>query len=129
MRIPDFREGVEIEFEVAPDGENPRWLLNRDLGYSGKWAQGLIVSISNWAIEVFAYFPDGHASTTNFPNWESSDFEINQWTYPGYLKLLAQPAPDCDCGCKGLGYHWNFCQLKKWEEEETKRHAYLQTLR
>lgn len=117
-RPPAFGVDVEVEFEVAPDGDTPRWMLNRDMGYTDRWAQGMVVNIDEYAIEVFAFFPDGHTGNVTFPNYSSSDFEVEQWWYPGYLRPIGAIAPACDCGCDGLGYHWNFCQLKKWEEEQ-----------
>lgn len=113
---PSFSLQQEVEFETAPDGNSPRWCLNRDMGYSDKWAQGLITDISEYSVEVFAFFPDGHTDTVRFPNFASIDFEPGQWWYPGYLRPMHDSMPECDCGCEGLGYHWNFCTLKKWEE-------------
>ena len=116
--MPAFTIDSEVEFEVSPWGDTPRWILNRDLGYTGKWAQGIITHMDAVRIEVFTFFPDGHTQTVNFPNYQSSDFDIGQWEYPGYLRLIKDSIPACDCGCGDIGYHWNFCQKKKWEEKQ-----------
>lgn len=115
--MPAFTVDSEVEFEVSPFGDAPRWCLNRDLGYTGKWAQGLVTCVSEYAIEVFAFFPDGHTQTITFPNYMSSDFETRQWEYPGYLRLIKDLIPSCDCGCKDIGYHWNFCAKGQWEKK------------
>lgn len=120
-KIPHFKEGDEIYFEVDPSGHHPRYDLNRDRGYSGKYAKGVILEVDCVAIKAFGLFPDQKGREVVFPNIDSSDYEPDQWTWHGYLKHIEEAAPPCDCGCKGLGYHWNFCQYQKWMENASKK--------
>ena len=116
-KLPYFETYSSIKFELDPSGTGPRWNLNRDEGYSGKWAYGVITEVNEVAIETLVTI-NKIPIRFNFPNWGSVDFELDQWWYPGYLQLDEESKiQKCDCGCKGLGYHWNFCSWQKWEEE------------
>lgn len=113
-KIPQFKRNEDVIFEVSPGGELPRWLLNRDLGYTGNYAEGIITEVTSIYISVDALYPDGEVRNMNFPNWESSDYETEQWWYPGYLMKINEPPTPCDCGYGNQSaVHWQFCP--RWE--------------
>ena len=114
-RAPHFKTADEVVFEIDPDGEGPRWDLNMDMGYTGEYAEGVILDIDATSIQVFGLFPDGKGREVVFPNLDSSDYEVEQWWYPGYLAHKPEPVPECDCGCGNTsGYHWNFCKRGRY---------------
>ena len=117
-RKPFFKTGDDITFEVSPAKNTPRWQLNIDKGYTGEFAEGIILSIDRTCISTYAIYPfDGKGREDSFPNTLSTDYEPEQWWYPGYLRHTKIVIPDCDCGCgNNAGYHWNFCKLGKYQD-------------
>jgi hypothetical protein len=110
--LPNFIPYDKVQFELDPKLKHPRWYLNIDRGYSGVYAKGYILSISDYAIHVVGYLGDQIIEAT-FPNYESSDYEPGQWDYPGYLSLQDN-IPDCDCGHGNKSnLHWQFCSRGK----------------
>lgn len=111
-----FEINDEVMFETDPYGIGPRWMLNYDQGYSGIWATGIVTSVEKTCIRIDALFPDGDVRPVSWPNYGSSDFEPDQWMYPGYLQKLDGPGPECDCGCgkDDKNGHWKFCQRYGW---------------
>jgi len=113
--IPKFEPNDEVIFEVRPDGEGPRWQLNVDKGYSDVHAKGIVTEVSDVAIILDAIFPDNEVRKVVFPNTKSSDYEPEQWWYPGYLRGEEDPGPNCDCGHgNNSPFHWIFCTRGAW---------------
>jgi hypothetical protein len=113
LKKPDFEVYGNIKFELNPKLNGPRWELNIDKGYSGKYAKGWITDISSYFIRVVAYTPNGDEVKATFPNYLSSDYEDKQWQYPGYLEIM-NAIPDCDCGHgNSSNLHWQFCSRGK----------------
>lgn len=116
MSIPNLAIDDNVVFEIDPTGTKPRWVLNTDKGYTGIWAIGIITEINNTYIRVDALFPDGEVRAVSWPNYDSSDFETEQWLYPGYLQKIKEGSPLCECGCgnNDKNGHYDFCPRWEW---------------
>lgn len=116
----NFNIGDIVEFELNPRHDGPRWECNTDQGWSKKYTMGVIENIDIYRISVLALLPGRGLGTymVNFPNTQSTDYDSDQWIWPGYLKLYDTYAPpDCDCGNgNNSATHYMFCRRRQYIE-------------
>ncbi len=121
-RRPFFKTHDYVEFEMDKKKVGPRWKLNVDTGGCGEYAKGIITDLELRYIQLDAIFPDGHVRTIRFPNYASSDYDIKQWTYSGYLKHVDVKKPSCECGMGNKsGTHYMFCPMFDHLQEQDRK--------
>lgn len=135
---PFFREGDEVEFEIAKGTNYCRWNyntphnVNTDGGASGVWAQGTIVH----AKEIWYKPEDASKAEVNNKSWYYVKYEIDgfvgagyaafpkpgnphytrfQWKRSGYLRKKF--TPNCTCGSEvtygaSASIHSFWCDIK-----------------
>lgn len=88
-----FKEGDQVEFELARDKLNPRWDFPHDSGWSGVWQRATVHHVSRHAVLV-TWFSRGQQRFWGWPAPGHPEYSEDQWDRPGFLRhSTAQQTP------------------------------------